>query len=76
MPHQRAFELFNLKNTQELRDFSARNMENAQKRGYNWVVDEKSIRFEKIEVSQFNKQDAENTMISMLNYVNEIDKIV
>jgi len=29
MPHQRAFELFNLKNTQELRDFSARNMENA-----------------------------------------------
>ena len=30
MPHQRAFDLFNLNNTQELKDFVVKHMENAE----------------------------------------------
>jgi len=39
MSHARAFELFNCKNVEELRNFQSQNKPAAEKRGFEWIID-------------------------------------
>lgn len=76
MDTQRAFDLFGLKDVSEFQNFIEVNRESAEKRGFTWAFDGNNLTFSKKQECQLDRLDAENTMLNMLNYVNEIDKIV